>query len=239
MATVPRTRSSSEDFWIFGIHIARKTDILAFAAFLIALSGILVQVVGFLRGPKIRIFPPPQIVIRKDTLPSGRAPVRFAALVAYVNDGDSGYNATIRREFLHYRLFGKTYTQTWQEFTASDADPDGKLNMHPQGVALPMVINAGASASHETYFTPLPVQASKDNRDEWTNFLEWDEFLKELEGIRSLTFEIEAQVYGHKSVLTRCTLDVSQDVIFRLKRSTWYAPPCWESSTTNEMDSSH
>jgi hypothetical protein len=221
---------SSEEFWIFGIHIARKTDILAFAAFLIALGGIVFQVSGFLRGPVLRIFPPPQIVIRKAALTSGRTPVRFAALVAYVNDGDSGYNATVRSELLHYRLSGRTYTQIWQEFTASDVDPDGTINMHPQGVALPLVINAGSSASHETYFTPLPLRISKNNPDEWANFLEWDQFLEDLKSVTSMTFELEAQVYGHKSVSSRCVIDIDAEVINRLKRTNWYAPPCWQIS---------
>jgi hypothetical protein len=220
---------SSEDFWLFGIHVARKTDILAFAAFLIALGGIIYQVSGFFRGPVIHVFPPSQILIRRDTLPSGRAPVRFAAIpVAFVNDGDAGYNATIRRELLHYQLpAGTNYTQIWQEFTASDADSKGKLDMHPQGSALPFVVNAGSSVSHETYFTPMPVNP-KDNPDEWVNFLEWDKFLSDLEGIKSLTFEVESQIYEHKSVFTSCTVDIDQNVIDRLKRDTWYAPSCWE-----------
>jgi len=151
-----RELPDDQGFWFFGIHIERKTDILAFAAFLIALSGVFLQVSSFFRGPVVRIFSPPQILIRKaDPFPSGRVPVRFAALVAYVNDGDAGYNATIRRELLHYELESQTYTQEWQEFIASDLAADGKLQMNPKGVAQPMVLNAGSSMSHETYFTPL------------------------------------------------------------------------------------
>ncbi|MBV8771720.1 MAG: hypothetical protein JO166_05225 [Deltaproteobacteria bacterium] len=240
MTKTRRESPSSEDFWFFGIHIARKTDILALTAFLISLGGILLQIRGCLRGPVIRIFAPPQIVILKDSksFPSGRNPVRFAALVAYVNDGDTGYNATIRRELLHYQLAGTPYTQIWQQFTASDVDPGGKINMHPQGVALPIVINAGGSASHETYFTPLPVQVSKDHNeekeDEWKNFLEWKKFLNDLEKAKSLTIEIEAQVYDHKSAFTRCTIDINQDVITRLRNIEWYAPTCWESPGKTE-----
>ncbi len=235
MASSQQQRPPREDFWIFGIHVARKTDILAFAAFLIALGGITIQVSGFFRGPVIRIFPPPQILIRRDTLPSGRAPVRFGALVAYVNDGDPGYNATIRRELLRYKLCPeKQYTQVWQEFTASDVDPDGKLNMHPQGAALPMVVNAGSSISHETYFTPMPLRVSKENPDEWANFLEWNEFLRGLEGLNSLTFEVETQIYGHKSKFTTCSVEINPKVIERLKSATWYAPPCWEASQQSE-----
>ena len=86
---------------IFGIEIERKTDILAAAAFVLAILGVLWQVWAFAQGAKVNIFPTDQLLIMnsevlKKNFPRGGPYVLFSATMSYVNQGQAGYNATIK-----------------------------------------------------------------------------------------------------------------------------------------------
>lgn len=214
---------------ILGLYIERKTDILAFAAFLIALGSVLFQISAYVRGPSVRLFTPEQILISAHKFPNDKTYVRFGARMAYVNTGQVGYNATIRREVLRYTLGDQTYIQTWQRFIASDFDEEGHLELKDQGVAVPFPVNASSSLSHETHFTPVVVHCPGGPPNcEWANFLEWVLFLRKLRDLKEMTFHLIGEIYGEEPVEVACKIDVNPAMVAQLERAQWYAPSCWE-----------
>jgi hypothetical protein len=213
--------------WL-GLEIERKTDILALAAFVIALGGTAFQVSAFVRGAEITIVAPDQILFTAEKYSNGHTYVRFAARMAYVNSGQQGYNGVVRKELLKYTLDGVAYTQIWQKFTASDADESDKLVMNPQGTAIPLPVEAGSSLSHETLFTPLTIRCpSGPSGCAWANYLEWNRFLTLIRDRSEITFRVTAELYDGTKVEAACTVDLNADVTDRLEKSGWYAPTCW------------
>ena len=86
------------------VQFDRKTDILAFAAFLLGLGGIISQIVGYVRGPEVQLFAPHQVLFHYEDRAQGKSLIRFSAVLAYANAGQLGYNATVRRELMKYTI---------------------------------------------------------------------------------------------------------------------------------------
>lgn len=140
------------------LTIKRETDVVALAAFILALGAVTYQIAAYFRGARTSLFPPEQILIHGEEYPNGHTFVRFAARMAYINSGDIGYNAIIRRESLKAHIGKNDYEQKWQYFIHSDSSADGKtLSLGSQGEAVPTPINGGDAKTHETYFAPWPI----------------------------------------------------------------------------------
>jgi hypothetical protein len=209
-----------------GIEVDRKTDILALAAFLMALAGILYQFVGYLEGPDVKLFPPEQVLIFTKKMVSDEYVV-FAAPMAYVNKGQPGYNAAIKSESIRYKLGGKTYEQKWQEFVYTGST-DNELEVTKQSDAHPLAINAGSTLSHETRFSPRSIRI-KGNQDQDLNknYMRWEDFLKEIATIKELELELCAEVYDESPVKVKCKIYISQNFVDHLQKYKWHAPTCW------------
>ena len=98
----------------FRLEIERKTDILAFAAFIISLTSLSYQAYGFFRGPSVVEFPPEQILFFPEKW-SGDY-LHAAAQVTHVNRGSEGKNAVVRQETMTFELANKLYELKWQDF---------------------------------------------------------------------------------------------------------------------------
>ena len=211
-----------------GLEIERKTEIIALAAFFLALGGIIYQVVSFLSGPEVKMFPPEQIFINSEDYPGSGSYVRFGARLAYVNVGQLGYNDVIRRESLVFSLGGKEYEQIWQTFESFDLK-ESKLIRHYISDAHPVPVNAGCAVSHETYFAPRSIRRPRGNQscDKWKNYLKWDDFVTELAKIKELTFTFRSEMYGGSKLTVACTIDIDGALIERLRKTKWAAPSSW------------
>ncbi len=220
---------------VLGIEIERKTDILAAAAFVMALGSALFQGAMLLRGPELILFPPEQILIRGEKYASGRVWVRFAAQMAYVNTGHVGHNAAVGREALRFSLGDDSYEQSWQTFESFHA-PKGKLVSEERKAAHPFTVAAGSVVGHETYFAPRSERIQGDPRSRSPkpgagarNFLEWDTFLARLSDLAQVDFEVEAHVYGKNALVATCSVQVTEKLLKRLEKRGWAAPSCFSS----------
>ena len=212
----------------FKIEISNKTDILAFAAFLLALGSVVYQTIGFFRGPDINLFPPEQILINSENYPGSGIYARFSAPISYVNKGQVGHNGVIRREKLIFYLGAKRYEQVWQTFESFDLK-DGELIKQYKSDAHPVPVNAGSSISHETYFAPRAIRCPADNPecDKWKYYLEWSVFINELEKIQQLEFIFHSETFENEKLEEKCTIDIDKALIERLNIDKWAAPSCW------------
>ena len=121
-ATEQKNQAEPELIWSFlGLRVDRKTEIIALVAFVLSVSGVLWQVFNYTRGAVVRLFPTDQIVMTaankigrnysgQDNL------VALIANMTYVNDGDVGHNAIIRREYIALSFGGRDVEHRWYEF---------------------------------------------------------------------------------------------------------------------------
>ena len=130
--------------------IERRTDILALTAFLLSLSSIGYQMIGFFKGPELTLFQPRQVVlINKDNL------IQFVTTMQYVNSGQPGNNAVVTHELMTVSLKNKSYEHDWHMFGYLRPVNTRQEFVDQKSVG-PFVINAGSAIVHETLFAARP-----------------------------------------------------------------------------------
>jgi hypothetical protein len=211
------------------LEISRRTDILAFAAFLISLSGILYQVGMFVRGPVVTLYPPQQVLIFADTPSQGiEEIVRFNARMTYVNTGEVGHNVVVKKERMTFKLGDEKLTQEWESFTIPM--PHGpELTWNKRDDAHPVPVNAKSSESHQTSFTPYPVRGiEKDDNRKFAYYLSWDEFIKKIERQEKLELAWVSEIYGPAKVhRATCWIELDHHTKEHLAQKKWAAIACW------------
>jgi hypothetical protein len=238
------TNSDAEPTWpLLGLQVGRKTEIIALAAFMLSIGGVLFQVFNYTRGAVVSIFPPDQIVITStDKLGRRYAEemkrVAFIAAMAYVNDGDIGHNAVIRQERLLVSVGGRKIEHRWYEFGSSDIEGNN-LVFKRESEARPFAINAGSAVSHETLFSPWEVDCAEADKgcDPRANYLHWDDFLKAIRATSELSFTTTAIRAIRELSITNatCLVRLRQWEIDILEKSEWLAPACTDMSAGGQI----
>ena len=219
---------------LFGIEIDRKTDILAFAAFVISITQLIYSLYGFMSGPRVRLYPSEQILMKVVEYPRAGRYLMLNTRMAYVNTGQPGNNTAIGKETISFRILGndgewRRYEHQWQRFESFDLVGTSLRSIKSEP-AIPVPINAGSAVSHETSFAPRSVPG-KEGADKWKNFLPWEDFIAALNrmeshGIRRLEFTVTAEILGKKPISTTYEVDLDRNLIDRLTRETWASPAC-------------
>ena len=202
-------------FKIFGIEIERKTDILAFAAFVISIGGLIGQLAILLRGPDVSLYPPENVLITKDD----RNFLRLSALMIYINTGSSGYNDIVKKEKVFFTLGNKKIEFNWDDYIDATANGD-KLNLNRKSDAIPEQVNAGGVLTHETYFAPWETREGKD-----TTFIEWKKFLSEISSQKQIDFTFYFESFDGQKGQVTCTVNFAEYMIY-LKGKGWSVIPC-------------
>lgn len=155
------------DMRFLGIDISRKTDILAFAAFLLSLSSIAYQIFVFFAGPKVTLAKPRQVVVLMHPAPDTKERyLTFISTLAYVNSGQLGKNAVVMQEDVSFSLEGETYNYTWNQFGLLAFVSDSrKIKFDTSRAAGPFVVPAGGAEAHETLFAARKNEEFIDQKD--------------------------------------------------------------------------
>jgi hypothetical protein len=215
---------------LFGLlTIENKTDVLAFAAFLLALVSAVYQLTEYLKGPVVRLFHPDYIMIEKRMGPDGSWSISIVAPMSYANMGGVGYTGTVRKEIVRFQLGSKTYEYVWQEFV--DTTSKGKDLIENKLTAVhPFPISGGSSESHETRFTPNRQRCPNNDRECLNkNFLSPEDFFNEANKLKQLHFEFTADVFPKKTTLAACVIDIGPYLWSGLATNGWITLPCWQS----------
>lgn len=208
-------------FNIFGIEIERKTDILAFAAFVISIGSLLAQTINLIKGPEIIFEKPRQVLITSHKYPDGNEYTRISSILVYLNKGSPGYDditkseeATIYVGDNKIRLFG-------QEYIDSSVDEKQVLIIKKKSDAYPVQVKSGGVVVHETYFAPWP------DKDETTNnnFIEFSEFTSWLKDNENIKVEFKIETFEGDIKSQTCNL-VTKEFISHLEEKKWSAPVC-------------
>ena len=210
------------------ILVERKTDILALAAFLVALASSIYQISSYLQGPEIRLFPPDQIMFEKREGPGEKQLLGIVAPMNYVNTGGAGYNGIVRREVIRFNLEATPYKYIWQEFGKSTSTGK-KLKFESLGEAQPFSVSGGSSISHETRFGPYRPRCKDLDRDCLNkNFLTVESFFDAIKRMKQLKIEFAAQIYSDKETCVSCVIDIDPSLWSYLADPGWVTVSCWE-----------
>jgi len=204
---------------ILGIEIERKTDILAFAAFVISLGGLTAQVINFVKGSDVQLKTPSQILISSKPKKQGHYTLMSAKL-AYFNNGSPGYNDVTKSEDIYFTIGHQNIHLTAQNYIATE-DKEGKLITTKISDADPVQIKSGDLVVHETHFYPWPSKT----KDKSKNFIQYSEFIRLLKKQPELIINFKIKTYKNKKFNFSCKL-ITQDFIIPLEQKGWSAPVC-------------
>lgn len=193
-------------FRILGVEIERKTDVLAFAAFLISLGSLLTQTFSLIRGPEIILDGPGIITLYSGTGSDKKKKLRLAAGFTYLNKGSPGYDDFIKSEQVTVLLDDKVINLTAKYYIQMRSEGK-KLQKSHQGDAIPVALKSGMVNYHETEFVPLTGKhGDKDDHVEIERFIA---LLNRSSNFR-LTFSIET--YEGTIIRKQCYLEPSKVV---------------------------
>jgi hypothetical protein len=211
--------------------LSRKVDLLALAAFLLSVATISIQLSAWLKGPNLKLLPPDQVFIWKQMAYSDKIPrALFGATLIYVNKGEKGYAAIIRRETVNVAMSGKAFEQGWDKFTtfAAAKPTDGKP-------AIPFSVDGGATETHQTMFVPWPRHCPQpaDGCDVQENHIKWADFIDELHrlvkaGQKEFEFKFTTEMIDSKPITTSCKIAIDEPTVMAIDQSQfYYAPTCY------------
>lgn len=214
-----------------GIEIERKTDILAFAAFLISLSSIIYQISVFFSGPQVTLAKPRQVVLYMLPAPDAKEHrLILISTVAYVNKGQTGNNAVVLQESVSFSLEGKPYVYTWHQFVslamvptpATTDTPDGrKIEIVQSRTAAPFVVPGGGAEAHETLFA---ARFDEDFVDQEAIVRAFERALTGESFIWKIHFHAETLNDGDKT--EECEVTITPRFAQRLKKMGWVELNC-------------
>lgn len=227
--------------WNFlGLRIARKTEIIALVAFILSASGVIWQIYIYTRGAVVRLFPTDQILFTAtDTLQRNYAGednlLALIATMSYVNDGDAGQNAVVRRENISFSLGSLNVEHRWYEFGTSDVN-NGSLKFKTDSEARPFPVAAASATSHETLFAPWEIDCSTmgTSCNPAKNFVKWSDFISSIKSNPVITFTTKADVYPSKRITATCTVKLRDWEIAILEKDKWLPVACIDLDSSGE-----
>jgi hypothetical protein len=229
MADGDQKDEKTNEISVLGLLVARKTDILALTAFLIALFGTSFQLYNFARGARIELFHPNTVVIFSDPYPDATF-VRVSGPMSYVNSGDGAYAGIVGTEFVVLQVGERQIQLEWQSFGRVERNGDS-LRRIIESDARPTVIGGNSSTSHSTAFAPQPVRCGPADRScqPLRNYMTDAQFLGQLVSSEVLNLTFGATIVGEQTVLrSRCTIEISPSFRASFARDGWFAARCWD-----------
>jgi hypothetical protein len=235
-ASNPDGPDKNDSWSIHGVLLSRKIDVVAFAAFFLSISTILIQFSAWFKGADLKLLPPDQVFFWKDENYSDRKPrARFGATLIYVNKGDKGYAAIVSREIVHVTVAGKDFEQGWDKFVTFSGFMPTK-----DEPAKPFSVDGGDSESHQTNFIPWPrwcPASAQGGCNVQENHIHWDVFINELRrlvqaGQREFGFRFVAQVIDGKPSIASCKIAIDTAIVAAIDSLGGYNPTCFDSEVS-------
>lgn len=211
---------------ILGIEIESKTDILAASAFILSLGGLLAQAAIILKGPRIELDGPKQVLIYTKSYNDGEAYVAIASKSSYVNTGSPSFSDILRSESAELQVEKRLIRFISDDFVDIDAE-SGKLVISRESSWEPLRLSSGDVATITTSFVPMP----GENGDS-SSFVDMKEFLsltRKSGPSRSIVFRLNSSTFHGQGIAFTCRLRVG-DFWVGLARRGWSAPLCRDST---------
>ncbi|WP_138438963.1 hypothetical protein [Marinobacter alexandrii] len=205
-----------------GIQIERKTDILALAAFVISIGTLVTQGINLMQGPEVTMQTPRQVMFFEKTYPSGKNYLLVSAQMVYFNQGSPGYHDTMLKEQAEVFVGSRVVRLTGVEYVNTQVEQrTQQLVVKKLTDALPVTIEAGRHAAHETVFAPFPDQTTRDA----DHYVEFADFVDSLKGEATVKVVLRGETFSGERMQVECVL-ATREFAPHLKRKDWSAPSC-------------
>jgi hypothetical protein len=199
--------------------------LVAVAALLLSLSGIIYQIFTVIQGADVELIPPEQVVLKVESFNNEKY-LNFIIPIAYLNTGNTGNNAIIKNEEIDIHLDNKgKYSHKWIYFVFTYSEKD-ELKEEDRKPAHSFVVNAGEAKAHETVFVAYPEYFVDKSSNPNKNFLKLITFLNCYESLLSenpisdfkeLKLTIRSEIIGDSNKLVECILRISKHSLDQLR----------------------
>jgi len=209
-------------------------DLIAIAAFAIALISLCVDIYQETRTARPKIYPPDQIVLNLSDYGSGHYYLRIGAELILANTASSRTNALFRTPSVKMWIGADVFTQlaiSKANFRPVDDQEQSILRLkidkkEPLGV---INLTGGSAIAIPAYFAPA--ERSCVGREVGCNplvdFLDINRLDELLSNFDSIIFTFQAApISGGKLEVARCFVSESKKILKELKERGWSAPEC-------------
>jgi hypothetical protein len=216
-------------FRFFGMIFVRKADLLAAAAFILAIGSAMYQVGGYLWGAHLHIYAPDRVLIFFDRYADQQVVTRVAGQLTFTNTGHQGRNGTVRDVWVDLTGPGLSTRQHWISFPKITRDGE-RLNIDQVEDAYPLLVPGEGTVSKLMGFAPRV----DDCRDRpgcaaTSQYLSQSRALAALAAHigSALRLEFHAATFQHGALKAdTCEVRVTETLVTYLAANDWYMARC-------------
>ena len=190
-------------FKLFGILIERKTDVLAFAAFIISIGSLTAQFANLVRGPEIVLVGPKYVTLYSATASNNKDYLRLVAGFTFLNKGSPGYDDILKYEKVSVVMDKHSINLSAKNYIETSNSAKNMIREYIND-ATPVALKSGAVTNHETEFIPLPGQNNKNS--DGVDYSEFSHFMAVLADASTLMVKFTIETYDGQKIIKECSL---------------------------------
>jgi hypothetical protein len=208
------TKPPERWFKLLGLVVVTKTDLLAAAAFFLAVSTAIYQGWQFINGADVALYHPDTVYVFFDRYASRRVVTRFAGQISLTNTGAQGRDAILRELSMTISVGGKKFSERWTSFALVSRKGD-RLSVEPKETAHPVPVNGGSAISHTISFAPVNRTCERPVKNEGScnadaDFVSDDDFLGLIQTNDRVDLTFVGTLFKSNRILTSmCTIEVT------------------------------
>lgn len=231
---------------LLGLTVKRETEILALAAFLLALASSVYAVYSYLIGEEIRIVAVDEVTIFENICSQDKS-LQFAVPFVYVNKASKDYSGVVLRSGLRLEIVeGVEYTflgafivertsNKISDVATVDCEklPDDewtalrRLTIRTIGSPKPLIVGGSSAASQELLLSVVDKSCDYGIDCDKQEFPpRFESFRKRYEGLDVIKLTLFGNVDGEREVSFVCTVKLSPEAKHQLKTGRWLNLPC-------------
>ena len=230
----------------FGLSIKRETEVLALAAFILALASSGYTFYSYLIGERITIVAVDEVTIFENICAPGK-PLQFAVPFIYVNKAGKDYSGVVLRSGLRaeilegteYTFLGGFAVERIRNKVDDISQVDCKklpndelvalrrLTIRATGSPKPLVVGGASAASQELMLAVVEKSCAYEIDCDKQEFPpSFESFRKRHEKLDSVKLTLFGNVDGEREESFICTVKLSNAAKNQLKTGRWLNLPC-------------
>jgi hypothetical protein len=220
----------------FGIQIERKTDILAFTAFIVSVLTAIYQLGTVLMGPKAQLLPPEAVTLVLFENSPGHKFISVVAPISISNTSNAQEPLLVTRQTAQITMGKYIIPLIWHDSIEVPIDVNGAQFEKTQALH-PFIIDTKKISSQLVRFTPQRVQcASKLRCNKNISFMSMEDFHQALASslfsrLEVLDVRFSIEFNNHTAVTATCRIPVMPNQLKLLNDRHYFMESCEKAPT--------